>query len=124
MTMHEDIAVALVSYGPGEDSNSLFAKFRFSEDLEVFKGHFPRMPLLPGVLQFEMVRFVLERSTETSYRIRRIKKAKFIGPIQPGLSIKLAMVLENQSDFVRVKAKLSVDERVVSSLIIELESAN
>jgi 3-hydroxyacyl-[acyl-carrier-protein] dehydratase len=60
------------------------AVFRFPADLEVFAGHFPGLPLLPGVFLIEATRYAAERATGRRLAIRRIEEAKFTAEVPPG----------------------------------------
>lgn len=118
--MRRDIEQSLISWGSDSEPRTLSAKFCFDASLEVFKGHFPEMPLLPGVMQIEMVRFLVEKGTGHAHRILRIKKAKFIGQVLPGDQIDLTVRVAMQEGALRVKAKLVVNNSDVTSIIMDL----
>jgi 3-hydroxyacyl-[acyl-carrier-protein] dehydratase len=121
--MRRDIEQGLISWGSGGELQALSGTFRFDEGLEVFKGHFPEMPVLPGVMQIEMVRFLAEQGTGCVHRILRVKKAKFTGQILPGDLVHLTMTMEMQEVALRVKARLKVDGKDVGSIVLDLASA-
>ena len=73
--MKNDAAGALKSIGAGSGPNSIRAEFYFAPTLEVFRGHFPGRPLLPGAMQLEMVRCAVEKHTGDRFDIITVKKA-------------------------------------------------
>ena len=119
MTMSGDVAGALLSAGWEEDGQTLTAQFRFQEGLEVFRGHFPGKPLVPGAMQIEMVRSALMQVTGRVYYLARIKKAKFMAPVLPGdLIILTAQTMVGKT--LQVKSRLRVGDKVAASLVMEM----
>lgn len=62
--------------------------WEFSADDCAFTGHYPHQRILPGVFLLEMaehaIRFLLEQSGKTSYRLSRVESFRFVKPILPG----------------------------------------
>jgi 3-hydroxymyristoyl/3-hydroxydecanoyl-(acyl carrier protein) dehydratase len=75
----------------------------FQSGLTVFKGHFPGHPLVPGILEIEAVRTVVERSLGARLRILSVVKAKFLREIGPDEKIELT------AKFTGEKKELTVD---------------
>ena len=69
------------------------AEFNFPGTLELFKGHFPGKPILPGIAQIEMVRFSLETILEKKLAIQSIKKTKFSHLIEPDTPVLIHITL-------------------------------
>ncbi|MBL6989809.1 MAG: beta-hydroxyacyl-ACP dehydratase [Bacteriovoracaceae bacterium] len=73
------------------------AKFKVREDMEVFTGHFPKKPVLPGVLQIEMMAqasiFVVSKlyadfdNVNLDVALLKVEEAKFRKPILPGMDL-------------------------------------
>lgn len=70
----------------------LRAQRRVDPEDPVFRGHFPGLPLYPGVLQVEMMAqaalallpFLEDRPAPRLARFTRIRDAAFLAPVQPG----------------------------------------
>lgn len=58
--------------------------FHLNAASAVFKGHFPGQPVLPGVIQMQLIRKVLQQELSTSLRLLNAPAAKFLSPIVPG----------------------------------------
>jgi len=56
-------------------------------DHPAFRGHFPGMPIVPGVVLLDEVLHVLER--EVGVAVAQISQAKFLSPVQPGEQVEL-----------------------------------
>jgi 3-hydroxyacyl-[acyl-carrier-protein] dehydratase len=120
MTMHKDIKNSLLSVEQVETTQELTAEFCFNNRLDIFKGHFPGMPILPGAAQIEMVRIAIESIAEHTYQIIGIKKAKFIEQMQPEDLITMTISLEQKNDVLRAKARLYANDKTASSIIMDL----
>lgn len=69
------------------------ATFTFGPRLDVFAGHFPGYPLVPGVFLIEAVRCAAERATGGPLLIRRVVDAKFTAEVGPGEAVTVSAAL-------------------------------
>ncbi len=84
------------------------ASFVFDSGLSVFAGHFPGNPLLPGIMQIEIVRRVAEAARACRFRIEAVSKAKFTGPIYPGDVISVEVAFKDSDVSTSAAGALSV----------------
>ena len=83
-----------------ENGKSIKAKFHASVDMDVFRGHFPGAPVLPGVLAVEIIAQVADilllsfdkYAGKLPYFIG-IDKAKFKKKIEPGDTVTIEVTL-------------------------------
>lgn len=85
--------------------SKVIAHFEIREDLEILKGHFPGNPILPGVVQIEMM---AQSSAFVSIAFNKMKKegvkvetlllgvesTRFRKPILPGMKLEIHAVME------------------------------
>lgn len=80
------------------------AKFHVRADLDFFRGHFPNRPVLPGVIQIEMmaqascfavIRLHKDSSKTKSVQVAfgKVENAKFRKPVYPGQDLLLCAKL-------------------------------
>jgi 3-hydroxyacyl-[acyl-carrier-protein] dehydratase len=108
------------------DSKTIITEKFISPDLDVFKGHYPGYPLMPGVLLCEAVfqtgalfmAKMLQNSgqiTEAGQKapvLTRIKGAKFKREVKPGDTIKIHVTLdENIGNAWFFKGKVLVEDK-------------
>lgn len=85
--------------------SKLIAHFEVKEDLEILKGHFPGNPILPGVIQVEMMAqasaFISIAFNDMKVTgmfvdtlLLSVESAKFRKPILPGMKLKIFSHLE------------------------------
>ncbi len=56
---------------------------KFPLDAEYFQGHFPGLPILPGVAQVHFAALFAERYFDIKLKVQQIKKLRFARIIQP-----------------------------------------
>ena len=108
------------------DSKTIITEKFISPDLDVFKGHYPDYPLMPGVLLCEAVfqtgalfmAKMLQNSgqvTEAGRKapvLTRIKGARFKREVKPGDTIKIHVTLdENIGNAWFFKGKVLVEDK-------------
>lgn len=64
--------------------SSIEARLVLKEGMSVFEGHFPNLPILPGVVQLNLVEQLAARWAGRPLRIGAIPQMKFTVPLRPG----------------------------------------
>jgi 3-hydroxyacyl-[acyl-carrier-protein] dehydratase len=67
------------------------ARLDINKDCEIFKGHFPGHPVVPGACMLQIVKEVLEEALEVSLRLKKADHLKFISMIDPGNTLSVAL---------------------------------
>lgn len=89
-----------------KENNALKAVIELNGDHEIFKGHFPDNPILPGVCQVEIVGELLSKYFEKDYNLSTAQNIKFLSVVNPLVNKELVyqiMVIE-QNDEKKIKA--------------------
>ena len=92
---------------------------KVNREHEIFKGHFPEKPIVPGVTTLMMTRMCAQRVLgKDSLRFQTVKDAKYIAPIVPdgkpirisfsltGLDIKAVVAAEDGSPLTNIRGTL------------------
>lgn len=66
------------------EKGSAEAEIVFPEDFELFAGHFPGNPTLPGVCEIACAELLLGKVLDRTPILEEIGKAKFFAPVPPG----------------------------------------
>lgn len=117
--MKNDVARSLVRSETGNDD--FRAVYRFDPDLQVFRGHFPNAPMVPGVFQIEMARQAAEALVGRALRVREVRKAKFTAVVAPGDVVLLEGRLSRNGTLVAASVTARVGEAVVGQVTLVLE---
>jgi 3-hydroxyacyl-[acyl-carrier-protein] dehydratase len=75
------------------NENSFSATISINEKHDIFNGHFPQSPVVPGVCMLQMVKDLLEDELQKTIQLKNIGNVKFtavVNPTQnPALDIKI-----------------------------------
>ena len=81
------------------------AKVRLNKDHEVFKGHFPGNPVMPGVCMIQMIKELTEESLGKELFLEVSSNIKFMAIINPEINPTLNVELAILEDGEQVKVK-------------------
>ncbi|MGE8340521.1 MAG: 3-hydroxyacyl-ACP dehydratase [Flavobacterium sp.] len=77
-----------------------------NEKHEVFKGHFPGNPIMPGVCMIQIIKELTESITKSSLMIQSLANVKFMALINPEVTPELRLELDvttTENGLVKVK---------------------
>ena len=116
MSLYNDLKISEISILK-KDPRHIASVFSFAKELDLFSGHFPGNPILPGIFQIEMVKYVLEKSYDKCLRIKSVKKTKFSALIHPEKKVNLDITInKEENNLFNVKAILRVDDLVAGKI--------
>jgi 3-hydroxyacyl-[acyl-carrier-protein] dehydratase len=95
------------------------AMILINEQHEVFKGHFPGNPIMPGVCMMQIIKELTEQITESSLFMQSLSNVKFMALINPFNTPKLRLELDvttTDENLVKVKNITYFDETVALKL--------
>jgi 3-hydroxyacyl-[acyl-carrier-protein] dehydratase len=62
---------------------SITGEILFNEAHDIFKGHFPSIPVVPGVCMMQAIKEITALQTGNKLWINKASQLKFINPINP-----------------------------------------
>ncbi len=77
---------------------SIEATLELNKNNEIFFGHFPGQPVLPGACMLQMIKEVLESSLNISTRLKKADQIKFPFLIDPEINNILQLTIAYQSE--------------------------
>ncbi|OXA94401.1 hotdog family protein [Flavobacterium hercynium] len=86
---------------------------------EVFKGHFPGNPIMPGVCMIQIIKELTEKITESTLMIQTLANVKFMALINPEVSPELRLELDittTEDDLIKVKNTTYFNDTVALKL--------
>ena len=105
-----------------EPGRTIRAEKRFSADEEFFQDHFPGFPVVPGVLQTEMMAQAAGKCLDAEKRPRgkamlvEIKKARFRDWMKPDQTANIyAEILTNRDQYATAGCSIEIDEEKICS---------
>ncbi len=101
-----------------DDHNYVVVIFT-NKNHEVFKGHFPGNPIMPGVCMMQIIKELTEQLTNTTLVMQSLSNVKFMALINPFVTPELRLELNittTEDDLVKVKNTTYFDETVALKL--------
>jgi len=95
------------------------AVISINENHDVFKGHFPGNPIMPGVCMMQIIKELSEQITESSLIMQSLSNVKFMALINPFLTPELRLELEvvtTDENLVKVKNTTYFNDTVALKL--------
>lgn len=90
-----------------------------------FVGHFPELPIMPGVLQIEAMAqtsclaYVRKGDPEFDFFIASVQDAKFRRPVVPGDALMLyAEIIKDRGSMLQVRTEAKVDGQIASEAVL------
>jgi 3-hydroxyacyl-[acyl-carrier-protein] dehydratase len=90
-----------------------------NEKHEVFKGHFPGNPIMPGVCMMQIIKELIEQITGSSLFMQSLSNVKFMALINPFITPELLLELDvttTEDNLVKVKNVSFFEETVALKL--------
>ena len=90
-----------------------------NEKHDVFKGHFPGNPIMPGVCMIQIIKELTESITKSTLMIQTLSNVKFMALINPEATPELRLELDvvtSEDNLVKVKNTTYFNETVALKL--------
>lgn len=105
-----------------DSDRAITAEAQVPADCVWFDGHFPNMPILPGVAQLTLVADLLNRALERSVVIRSVSRVRFKQMIRPADTITVSLS-PKQKDAATYGFRLSNGSELVCSGAITIAAS-
>ena len=93
---------------------SVKATIRLNKDHDIFKGHFPGNPIMPGVCMIQIIKELTEEVVDKKLFLIGCSNIKFMAIINPELNplLKIEIAITESEDEVKIKNVSSYDETI------------
>ncbi len=85
--------------------NGISAKVHLNKDHDIFKGHFPGNPVMPGVCMIQMIKELTEKEVGEELFLTRSTNIKFMAIINPETNPDLELTIDISQDNGELKVK-------------------
>jgi len=99
------------------EDNSVTAVLEIDQVNEIFNGHFPDQPVVPGACMLQIVKEVLADALKVSLRLVKADNIKFLSLIQPSAQpLQLNIAYQLTDSDIKVNSTLSSGENTYMKL--------
>ena len=95
------------------ENDSIEATITFNEKHPIFSGHFPDNPIVPGVMQVQIIKDLMEKHLNQNLLLYQAKNIKFLSIISPVKNSQVEVSIRIQStkdNSLQVQANIRSDE--------------
>ncbi|VAX15176.1 hypothetical protein MNBD_NITROSPINAE04-278 [hydrothermal vent metagenome] len=92
--------------------------FKIDESHPAIQGHFPGRPVVPAVVLLNNVQRLVNEHAGSSKRILKLRHAKFMAPIIPGMEVRINATFSEDG---LIKFELGANGKTVATGILECE---
>ena len=79
-----------------ENKNEIHAVVELNSNHPVYDGHFKEQPVVPGVMQLQIVKEILEYQLNQELFMNDIKQVKYLKPIVPNNNLELKISISRK----------------------------
>ena len=90
------------------ENGTIKAMLGLHAESDIFKGHFPDQPVVPGACMLQLIKDVLETALKSKFRLKKADYLKFVCMIVPSLNdtVQLELSYKSVGENINVTAKL------------------
>ena len=100
-----------------KEENDVVFSVLLNPDHKVYKGHFPDMPVSPGVCNIQMIKECLQQEVGKKLLLKKITQCRFWSVITPSENASLCVnmqVTETEKESYKVKVAITNPENTTS----------
>jgi|FLOH01.1.fsa_nt_gi 3-hydroxyacyl-[acyl-carrier-protein] dehydratase len=91
------------------DGSGIVATLKLNPEHKVYKGHFPNHPVVPGVIQLQIVKELLEQSLGKNLFMGNIQRVKYLKPVVPTNTSQLVFtIIIKETDEQKIGSNVSI----------------
>lgn len=98
--------------------SGISADIHLNKDHDIFKGHFPGNPVMPGVCMIQIIKELTETAVEKNLFLSVSSNIKFMAIINPEINPDLKIVIDfkEEDGIIKVKNTTSFEETIALKL--------
>ena len=100
------------------EDNTVNASITLNSDHDIFKGHFPGNPILPGVCSIQIIKELTEKALDRSLFLSVSSNVKFLETVNPEANPKLVLsiAISEVEEVIKLKAIISYNDTIALNL--------
>ena len=98
-----------------QSDNEIIAKIILNPEHDIYKGHFPNNPVVPGVISIQIVNEILSEHLEKNLMTSSAKSIKFPAMINPNVNPQLFVKIKytkNEDNSYKVTAQIFFEDLI------------
>ena len=94
------------------NDTTINASIHLNKDHEIFKGHFPDNPVMPGVCMIQIIKELTEKALNVELFMKKSSNIKFMALINPEINpdLDLELKITKEDGLIKVKNSTKFDD--------------
>jgi 3-hydroxyacyl-[acyl-carrier-protein] dehydratase len=100
--------------------NGELINFSINANHEVFIGHFPQYPILPGVFEMFLIEKIIEYKFNISLSLDNVEIVKFLKPILPNENDVFSLYIKNHEPLengIKIDCQIMKEDKLICSVL-------
>ena len=102
------------------EHNGELINFSINTNHEVFIGHFPQYPILPGVFEMFIIEKVIEYKFSIKLNLINVEIVKFLSPILPNENDIFSLFIKNHETYengIKIDCQIMKDDKTICTFL-------
>ena len=116
--LHDDF-YSVIKKESASDGQGMEASIRFDRSHRIFEGHFPQVPVVPGVCLIQMVQELCGELLDKKLALANGSNIKFLSPINPDMHPEVHVSIQtkaSENEIIKVSAVCSFESMIFMKL--------
>jgi len=110
-----------------QEDNTITCSIKLNPDHQVYKGHFPQQAVVPGVIQLQIAKELLEENLKLKLLMNDIIQVKYLRPIIPNqetiIKFEITIKEQNASD-IKTNVNIGSEDTIFTKAKISFKINN
>ena len=117
---------SIESQSKSKDKNEFSLDIRINKNHDIFKGHFPNNPVMPGVCMMQIIKEITEDIIDSKLFMEKCTNVKFMALINPEINhrLHLKLIISQENEIVKVKNKTKFEDTLALKMSAQYRILN
>ena len=117
---------SIESQSKSKDKNEFSLDIRINKNHDIFKGHFPNNPVMPGVCMMQIIKEITEDIIDSKLFMEKCTNVKFMALINPEINhrLHLELIISQENEIVKVKNKTKFEDTLALKMSAQYRILN
>lgn len=117
---------SIESHIKSKNQNVFSIDIKINKDHDIFKGHFPNNPVMPGVCMIQIIKEITEDIIDAKLFMEKCTNVKFMALINPEVNhrLHLELIISQENEIVKVKNKTKFEDTLALKMSAQYRIIN
>ncbi len=109
-----------------KNQNEFSLDIKINKNHDIFKGHFPNNPVMPGVCMMQIIKEITEDIVDSKLFMQKCTNVKFMALINPEVNyrLNLELIISQENEIIKVKNKTKFEDTLALKMSAQYRILN